>query len=774
MSCNEVEYIDKQDLLDTIGALSVDGTISERDANYLINYIIAQGKLNENQRRDIIQIRRGLKENLPRLAYGELAFCTDTEELFIGTKDGNVLISKGDGTNQGLRKLEEYFYWEEGRPLVGNFKLVKEDREYNGFPVMVKTNSGRLIVAYSSGKQHALGSDLNRRVKYKYSDNGGTLWSEEFTMLELADRDQFISGMGVAPNGNIIAFIRTNAEGNTNSLNHVLVSSNDGVTFTVTEILTNSSSPLIGRSSVPNMIVEIDDGKLMSLTSAFYQGNFGLQAIFSLNDGVKWTEAVTIIPETFPNTASIPTEIRPVYLGNGQIIAIGRNRNNNLYQLTSTDNGLTWKVEISNIDDCDENPVGIVHHVATDIIAIYYFDRKSNEFKTRIVQREQALVSPKAWSLSRVVTYTGSYRQTIDIGYTTSVLIDGTTLDVVSAIYTSRDVRALNDTTPKRTGVVVIFDKIDTSQLYPSPSGKQANAFINSNFLVTNEPINELRVAPSGNNVIAPLWRISTTTPVNYMFTVSHLPNSKNTLNIGLLDIVSTTYLITRVEDVKSFEGQWVNISFNAKANKAYNLGIVVRQVSGSGTVNLPTRNVNINTVNNRYSVPYYIPKRTNALGATSYLEIQFLMVPAQGNAEVQFTNLQMSVGQRAIPYYQEKEGTELVNIQRYRTIFSGGAGFAPIGVGYATATNTALISLKFPTTMRALPSLIIENPAHWSVAKAGASYNCSSLIIKPSYISPDGVCLEATLSGTPLTVGEPVMLLQNGTGRIMTFNAEL
>ena len=42
---------------------------------------------------DTIKIRRGLKVNLPTLEEGELGFCTDTGELYIGTSEGNVLLS---------------------------------------------------------------------------------------------------------------------------------------------------------------------------------------------------------------------------------------------------------------------------------------------------------------------------------------------------------------------------------------------------------------------------------------------------------------------------------------------------------------------------------------------------------------------------------------------------------------------------------------------------------------------------------------------------------
>ena len=40
-----------------------------------------------------LRIRRGLKKDLPTLAVGELAYCTDTNELFIGDTEGNTLVN---------------------------------------------------------------------------------------------------------------------------------------------------------------------------------------------------------------------------------------------------------------------------------------------------------------------------------------------------------------------------------------------------------------------------------------------------------------------------------------------------------------------------------------------------------------------------------------------------------------------------------------------------------------------------------------------------------
>jgi hypothetical protein len=36
---------------------------------------------------------RGKKANLPTLLEGELGFCTDTKEVYIGTANGNVLVT---------------------------------------------------------------------------------------------------------------------------------------------------------------------------------------------------------------------------------------------------------------------------------------------------------------------------------------------------------------------------------------------------------------------------------------------------------------------------------------------------------------------------------------------------------------------------------------------------------------------------------------------------------------------------------------------------------
>ena len=45
-----------------------------------------------------IQIKRGLKANLPALAVGELGFTIDTHEVFIGSAAGNVPVESKESS----------------------------------------------------------------------------------------------------------------------------------------------------------------------------------------------------------------------------------------------------------------------------------------------------------------------------------------------------------------------------------------------------------------------------------------------------------------------------------------------------------------------------------------------------------------------------------------------------------------------------------------------------------------------------------------------------
>lgn len=50
-----------------------------------------------------IQIRRGLKINLPSLDVGEPALCTDTKEVFVGNSGGNIALINKEAMDDHLK-----------------------------------------------------------------------------------------------------------------------------------------------------------------------------------------------------------------------------------------------------------------------------------------------------------------------------------------------------------------------------------------------------------------------------------------------------------------------------------------------------------------------------------------------------------------------------------------------------------------------------------------------------------------------------------------------
>jgi parallel beta-helix repeat protein len=70
-----------------------------------------------------LQVRRGLKVNLPVLDVGELGFTTDTEETFIGTSKGNKLIGAGEqSVTLGTSKPPAGLWFK----VIGSSELVPE------------------------------------------------------------------------------------------------------------------------------------------------------------------------------------------------------------------------------------------------------------------------------------------------------------------------------------------------------------------------------------------------------------------------------------------------------------------------------------------------------------------------------------------------------------------------------------------------------------------------------------------------------------------------
>lgn len=84
-----------------------------------------------------MSIKRGEKTRLPTLPDGELGFCTDTKELFIGTIDGNFQVTAPSGSDQ------TYTHTQSVPELVWTITLPDGFKEFPA--VTITDSSGRQV-----------------------------------------------------------------------------------------------------------------------------------------------------------------------------------------------------------------------------------------------------------------------------------------------------------------------------------------------------------------------------------------------------------------------------------------------------------------------------------------------------------------------------------------------------------------------------------------------------------------------------------------------------
>jgi hypothetical protein len=219
-------------------------------------------------------------------------------------------------------------------------------------------------------------------------------------------------------------------------------------------------------------------------------------------------------------------------------------------------------------------------------------------------------------------------------------------------------------------------------------------------------------------------------------------PSSYTSGNIGIRQ---------NIEDVRTFAGQTVTISFWAKGSVSTSNTILYLQNFGSGgsaSVNASAGTVTITTSWARYSVTVAIPSVSGkTIGTSSYLMIQMLRYAA--NSTVDIWGMQIEYGSKATPF-QTATGTiqgELAACQRYfqksyaqitapgTVTQQGSIMAAPDGVvSYKSFPNVV-----FPVIMRSTVTVTIYNPATGTaglstgIRNTGASTNIPIFIANTS-----------------------------------------
>jgi hypothetical protein len=170
------------------------------------------------------------------------------------------------------------------------------------------------------------------------------------------------------------------------------------------------------------------------------------------------------------------------------------------------------------------------------------------------------------------------------------------------------------------------------------------------------------------------------------------------------------TYLSQPIEDVRTFAGQTVTVSFWAKSASAQTLSVLkIDQDFGSGGSTLVTTNgaaLAITTSWARYSTTIALPSISGkTIGTSSFIDV---VIRGAINNNLDIWGVQIEAGSTATPF-QTASGSiqgELALCQRYYTRETVTTNYCYLkGFGNATTTTLARIIVPFAVQMRVKPT---------------------------------------------------------------------
>jgi hypothetical protein len=267
----------------------------------------------------------------------------------------------------------------------------------------------------------------------------------------------------------------------------------------------------------------------------------------------------------------------------------------------------------------------------------------------------------------------------------------------------------------------------NVSAINNGPLAGMRNAIINGNF-----DIWQRGTSFTGLEYGADRWvhaRIGTTqTATRQSFTVGQtaVPNEPTyfcrTVVTSVAGAGNFCNLIQRIEDVRSFAGQQVTISFWAKADATRNIAVDLVQYFGTGgspsasVDSIGSTKVSIGTTFQKVTITTTLPsiggKTLGSNNDHSLILSIFFDAGSDFNSRTDslgqqsgtfdIAQVQVEAGPVATPFERRTFGTELALCQRYFWSSSTAQGY-PIGAGQAFGASTAGYVVALPVPMRSI-----------------------------------------------------------------------
>jgi hypothetical protein len=230
-----------------------------------------------------------------------------------------------------------------------------------------------------------------------------------------------------------------------------------------------------------------------------------------------------------------------------------------------------------------------------------------------------------------------------------------------------------------------------------------------------------------------------------------------------------------RIENVRTFAGQTITLSFWAKADATVSIEPAIVQNFGSGgssDVQTVGSTLTLTTSWVRYSTTVTLPSISGkTIGANNYLTARAMRAVTASGFTIDIWGMQLEAGSTATDF-QTATGTipgELAACQRYYYRATATAAGARMGTGMANSTTTVLAYIPIPVSMR-VPVTSLEqngNAGDYSIrTSGGTNVQCSAVPTIDDFTIPNVACVNLTVA-SGLTAGQAVFVRsQNATAQ--------
>jgi hypothetical protein len=243
----------------------------------------------------------------------------------------------------------------------------------------------------------------------------------------------------------------------------------------------------------------------------------------------------------------------------------------------------------------------------------------------------------------------------------------------------------------------------------------------------------------------------------------------------------NSLYIVQKIEDVRSFAGQTVTLSYWAKTSSGtVSSSPIYVQGFGSGGSGAVAAGIGsaatITTSWQRFTHSVAIPSIAGkTIGAGSSLQIQVLRFAA--TATVQLWGVQLEYGSKATPF-ETATGTiqgELAACSRYFQAFNSAAqSSCTLPMGFQASTTTSNHTFQLPINMRTTPSASFSAISDWSVNNFTSQPTLTASTVSSGRSSNEVVTVLNTWSGAVGATASIVEFVARVTTARYYFSAEL